>query len=371
MLRLLGHREAGLSAVRCSAVGIALACALLVTSLAACSARPPASTPPPPSAFVARAGTQLVLGGQPFRFEGLNIYMAASHGTCGGTVRLNSVLRQIGKGQNVFRIWLFQPFVVRDGKLDWSYFDDVLAAAARDHERVIVTLANEWAYCDGPLKTLGWWQTGYRTAVGPGDLTTYRRWVETVVSRYRDNPTIAMWQLVNEGTAGPPPTACHEQVALQAMISFAQVMGALVKAIDHRHLLSLGDIPGSCGDTGPDYQTLNALAAMDVCDYHDYGAPTQPMGVGGINGLQAAIDQCHADGKPIMVAETGILVTSPQELPTRAAEFRAKFAAQLQADVVGELMWSWVNASTYVIPPTAEDYGIGPGDPSLRVLGTY
>lgn len=359
--------QAPLSRIQLALLGAA---ALLVTLTAGCAV---ASAPPPAprAAFVARAGTQLTLGGQPFRFQGLNIYMAASRGRCGGSIRLGRVLNQIGPGQNVFRVWLFQPFVVSHGRFDWTAFDALLAAAASHRERVIVTLANEWAYCDGPLKTLGWWQTGYRTTVFPGDLVPYRTWVRDVVTRYKDDPTVAMWQLVNEGTAETAPGVCDEQAALSSMVAFARDVGGMVKKIDRHHLLSLGDIPGYCGDSGSDYGTLGAVPAVDVCDYHDYGAPTSPMGATGSNGLQAAIDFCHADGKPLMVAETGILVESPSQLASRAGEFRAKFAAQFQAGVVGELMWSWVNASTYVTPATAEDYGIGPADPSLKVLGTY
>jgi hypothetical protein len=78
---------------------------------------------------------------------------------------------------------------------------------------------------------------------------------------------------------------------------------------------------------------------------------------------------CHAVGKPIMVAETGIYADSSAELAPRAAQFRAKFSAQFQAGVVGELMWTWVVKPAYVVPDGDPNYGISPGDPSLAVLG--
>jgi mannan endo-1,4-beta-mannosidase len=325
---------------------------------------------PATEGFVRQDGTQLAVGGQPYRFEGLNIFQAASHGTCGGTLDLKEALHKIDHGQTVFRAWFFQAFVVRHGQFDWVPFDKLLADAAARHERVIVTLGNEYNYCDGPQKDLVWWQTGYRTKVYPGDLVTYRQWVADIVARYKDNPTIAIWQLVNEGSAVSPGNSCSESAALAAMKAFAKNVGGLVKSIDSNHLVSLGDIPGGCGSYGVDYETLNAVRYLNVCDYHDYSYPGVPMGSPGINGLAMSIQYCHADRKPIMVAETGILVTSPSMLRTRAKEFAAKFAAQFQAGVVGELMWSWVKAPTYVVPPTAADFGIAPRDPALRVLAS-
>lgn len=297
--------------------------------------------------------------------------MAASRGRCGGTINLNRVLNQIGKHQNVFRVWFFQSFAVSDGHFDWRPFDQALADAAEHGERVIVTLANQWHYCDGSEKTLGWWQSGYRTQVLPGDLVTYRKWVMDVVSRYRNDSTVAMWQLVNEGTAVSAHGVCKDTVALSAMTAFAAAMARLVHSLDHHHLVSLGNIPGFCGDLGPGYQILNAVPGINVCDYHDYGAPASPLGQSGPNGLLAAIAACHADGKPIMVAETGILLTSARQLALRASQFRAKFVAQFAAGVVGELMWSWTNSRSIVVPASPEDYGIGPDDPSLKVLGQY
>jgi mannan endo-1,4-beta-mannosidase len=336
-------------------------------------------TPPlAASEFVKSVGTHLTLGPQPYRFEGLNIYMAASRGQCGGTVRLNRVLDQIGSRQNVFRVWFFQSFAVSHGRFDWHTFNHVLITAKSHHERVIVTLANESDYCDGPLKTLAWWQQGYRSTVFPGDLVTYRQWVADVVSRYKSNPTIAMWQLVNEGEAVNNDGSCDEPVALSAMLIFSSDVGGMVHSLDPNHVVSLGTPAGYsgyglqwCGAENGDYQVLMASPGNDVCDFHDYGYPTEPMGDPQAPDLATAIQMCHADDKPIMVAETGILVTSPQKLKMRARELRAKFDAQFRAGVVGELMWSWVNASTFVLPATPEDYGIGPGDPSLRILGHY
>jgi mannan endo-1,4-beta-mannosidase len=151
-----------------------------------------------------------------------------------------------------------------------------------------------------------------------------------------------------------------------------------VHSVDPNHLVSLGVIPGYgggslqfCGAANGDYQTLMASPGTDVCDFHDYGYSPYPMGNPQAPDLATAIQMCHADGKPIMVAETGIYATSTSDLAARAAAYRAKFAAQFQAGVVGELMWCWAVNPAYVVPTADPDYGIFPGDPSLGVLGTF
>jgi len=129
-------------------------------------------------------------------------------------------------------------------------------------------------------------------------------------------------------------------------------------------------VPRCAAAADGDYQTLMASPGNDVCDYHDYGYPTRPLGIPSSLGLVTAIQMCHAVNKPIMVAETGIYADSSAALDQRAEEFRAKFAAQFRAGVVGELLWCWVNVPDYVVPAAGPDYGIFAGDPSLRVLAS-
>ena len=332
-------------------------------------------------AFVKSSGTILTLNERPYTFTGVNIYMAASGGTpssCGGELYpdVSVPLSDMPSGI-VFRFWAFQDFFVSNGAINWTNFDQVLAVAAAHDDKVIPVLANGWNYCDGPAKELTWFQSGYKATIEPGDLATYRQYVAQVVSRYASNPVIAMWQLINEGQALNDDGTCDESAALSALLGFSNDIGGLVHSVDPNHLVSLGVIPGYgggslqfCGAANGDYQTLMASPGNDVCDYHDYGYPTDTMGIPTVPDLATAIAACHADDRPIMVAETGIYATSAAQLPTRAVEFRAKFSAQFQAGVVGELMWCWAAKPAYVVPMSDPDYGISPGDPSLAVLWT-
>jgi len=328
---------------------------------------------PSSSAFVTRVGTQLDLAGSPFRFEGFNIYNANSNGGCVPKADLAQSLAAIGTGQKVIRVFFFQPWATKNGARDWTAFDQTLATAKAYGVKVIPVLANQWAYCDGSSvpRYLAWYQTGYRTQVDTGSLVSYRDWVAEMVSRYANDPTIAFWQLVNEGEARNPDGTCSETTAASALRAFADDVGGLVHSLDPNHLVSLGTISGECGSNEGHYQTIYASPSIDICDYHDYRFPTSPMGnTDPQNGLQTTIDRCHAINKPIFVGETGIHgQPGAYSLTDRAAYFDAKFTAQFSAGVVGELMWNW--SLTPGSCGTACNYEIGPGDPSLGLLNRY
>jgi mannan endo-1,4-beta-mannosidase len=354
--------------------------ALAVTPTTAIRTPSPSPNSSPSSHFVERSGTTLRLDGQPYRFSGINIYMAASGGTassCGGALYpdVGVPLSHMPNGI-VFRFWAFQNFFVSNGSFNWANLDRVLAIAAAHHDKVIPVLANQYSYCDGAGKDLAWYARGYRGTVGRGDVLTYRSYVAKIVQRYANNPTVAMWQLVNEGQAVNSNGSCNETAALSALLSFSNDVGSMVHGLDPNHLVSLGTLAGYsgsghqwCGAANADYQALMASPGTDVCDFHDYGYPSYPMGMPVGPNLAQAIQRCHANGKPIMVAETGIFATSSAQLASRAAQFKAKFAAQLEAGVVGELMWTWTVKPAFVLPAQDPDYGIFPGDPSLGVLG--
>ena len=320
-----------------------------------------------------RSGSGLLLNGQAFRFDGLNIYDAnttSAAQNCGDAgVSLDTTLNDIGSGQEVFRAWFFQPLVTINGQRNWTAFDHTLAVARAHGARVIFVLSNQWGYCDGGItRTLAWYQAGYRSQVDPGSLVSYRQWVAQAVARYAGNPTIAFWQLVNEGEARNPDGSCSEALATAALRAFADDVGGLIRATDRNHLISLGTIAGECGSNEADYQTIYASASIDICDYHDYGSPYAAMPGDQYNGLQVSINRCHALNKPIVVGETGIHTQqiSPATLAERALLFQQKFSAQFTAGVAGELIWNW---SIYA--PSSYDYELGPADPSLALLGKF
>jgi probable HAF family extracellular repeat protein len=338
------------------------------------------TTPAPatavPSGFVSRQGTELTLDGNPYRFAGLNIFNANSDGWCGAQMNqgpaLDDALTAIGPGVEVIRSWFFQPLAIDKGTRlrDWSAFDHTLQVAAAHGKKVIVTLTDQWGECGTDVagngyKEADWYVTGYQQ-VQPGMLVSYRDWVAEVVDRYKNDPRIAFWQLINEAEVTPCPPG--DLQPFQTLRDWATDVSGLVKSIDPDHLVSLGTIgSGQCGADGLRYQDLHAIPTIDLCEYHDYGAPNVGMPGDQFNGLQVRIDQCNALNKPIFVGEAGII---PNDVggtfQARADAFDVKLDAQLAAGVSGFLAWAWSPQVTPV--STLDNYDIGPGDPALAVL---
>ena len=323
------------------------------------------------SQFVTRAGTQLLLKGKPYRFTGLNIYNANSNGSCWYTMASGSILDRslmvIGPGKEAFRSWFFQSLATTGGERDWSAFDHTLSVARARGVKVIATLTNQWGDCEtGGYKTDAWYTGGY-TQPDPGGTVSYRDWVAEVVTRYRDDPTILAWQLVNEAEVKPSNGAECSTNAAAILKSFAADVSGLIKPLDLNHLVSLGTMGGGqCGAQGAEYQDVHSVATIDLCEYHDY-QPNAPMPGDEWNGLQVRIDQCNALGKPLFVGETGIIPNDVGgTLAGRAAAFEAKLRAQFGAGVVGELVWAWS-----ALGSTLDTYDVGAKDPVLKVLGRY
>jgi hypothetical protein len=339
--------------------------------LAVLAAQPAAAAPP--SQYVTRSGMALMLRGSPFRFTGLNIYNANSTGSCWYAMAAGSALGDsltaIGPGTEAMRAWFFQSLATRNGKRDWSAFDHTLSVARSHGVKVIATLGNQWGDCEtGGYRTDQWYAGGYLTARDPGSSLPYAAWVAQVVARYRNDPTILAWQLMNEAEVKPSRDSANCSAnAARTLKAFAGVMSLAVKAIDRNHLVALGTMGGGqCGAQGDEYQALYSLPGLDLCEYHDYQSDAAMPG-DEFNGLQRRLDQCRALDKPLMVDEVGIRPSDVGgSLADRAAMFEAKFSAQFAAGVVGELAWAWDKDLS-----TPADFDIGPGDPSLAVFAAH
>jgi hypothetical protein len=328
-----------------------------------------------PPGFVTADGDDLVLDGQPYRFTGMNVYHANNTALCWNPMTdavLEASLDEIGTGR-VIRAWFFQSLATDGGVRDWAAFDRLMAFAASRGMKVIPTLGNQWSDCDGPDggegadKDEAWYTTGYKFETQPGSLVPYRDWVAEVVERYADDPTVLMWQLMNEAEVKPvvgDGLPCSTDAA-EILRDFASDVSTLVKSNDPDHLVSLGTIGGGqCGTSFEEYAYVHGLATIDVCEYHDYGAPTESFPGDEFNGLQKRIDQCDLLDKPLIIGESGIRPNAVGgSLEARSHAFRSKLTDQVAAGIDGVALWAWSQAGS-----TINDYDIGPGDPVLAVL---
>jgi mannan endo-1,4-beta-mannosidase len=322
----------------------------LVLVLVGCDVSAP---PCAPGALVSADGTRLCLDGAPFRFLGANRYdlLSSARYTCGRSyddAELERVCAEAATtGLSVLRTWAFSTFT--DGGRDFAPLDRLIAAAGRHDLRLVLTLENEWADCTTPdatddgRKGTAWFAGGWRDTLGP--------YLDAVVDRYRDEPRVAAWQLINEGE-------CLDPSALRA---FADEASRRIKAIDARHLVSLGTIgTGQAGTTGEDYRRLHELPAIDLVEAHDYHHPEQrwPDAIADDAAIAASL------GKPFFIGEAGIAAPDPGvSLEDRARLFDDKIRAALAAGVAGYVLWSFYDLRT---PTMGWDFA--PDDPLAAVL---
>lgn len=340
-----------------------------------------------PSGFVSRSGQQLFLNGAPYRFVGFNVWRAAvaswnqppntSYDLNDGNA-LDQTLKDMnanggagGGSKNVIRVWFYQQFALQNGAYNWSAFDKVLQVAAANGFKVIATLQDQWDYEGTGFKDYTWYQSGYANAVlSPHEVKPYRQYVQDVVSRYKDNPTILAWELVNEPEVAVTDGVCVSN-SEPIMASFVHDVGGLIKSIDPNHLVSLGASGnGMCGTIESEYQSVMSDPSIDLCSFHDYYGAANTTAYNQYNGLNVRISQCASLNKPVYIGEAGIhLNTSPVNgsLSTRASYFSQKMSAQSgMQGVVGYLPWQFDDRG-YI----TDDYVIGPGDPVLPMMDGY
>jgi hypothetical protein len=343
--------------------------------------------------FVQIDGTQFTLDGKPFRFVGFNLFDAA--GTPSGyhcawwtpysDEELDEALRYMHTeaGATVLRFWAFQSYT--GGGTDWNGIDRVLRLARSNGMRVIPVLENGQSHCsEGGSKWLNdgdWYTNAYRRDYHYGYPLSLPEYVERIVQRYKHDPTILGWMVMNEA----------ETDNIVGLYGFAQSMTALIKRVDPNHPVTLGtQSTGQPGTRGADFVRLYSLATIDYVEGHDYA----PWGVDGLtlpgskDGaslpdpatcdnyqlITCSMSQAlHTLQKPFIVGEAGVqiqpsgiagVVQGARTPEQRAAILDAKMHAAFANGVSGYLIWQWNRR-------VDQGYDILIGDPLVSVMQRY
>jgi hypothetical protein len=232
--------------------------------------------------FVGRQGTAFVRDGVVIRPIGVNFYSAAGDPEifqCGP--RKEQPEQQLGEyfgriraetGSMVVRFWAFQSYT--NGGTDWRALDRVVRLA-KEHDLLLMpVLENQWADCTlGGPRDAGWYAGRYRQPDG-GYPLSYEEYVRRVVTRYRDEPGIFAWTLVNEAEAKRPDGSADPD----ALFGFAEQMSRLVKELAPQQLVTLGTIGrGQPGTANANFERLHALPTIDLVTFHDYQADDVPL----------------------------------------------------------------------------------------------
>jgi mannan endo-1,4-beta-mannosidase len=333
---------------------------LVVIAVGVCnlSVLPVPPRPQPPGEFVTARGPTLFRQGEPFRFVGVNCYRLAEH-----AARADALFEVLaGHGVKVVRFWAFQRHCGPDG-LDFSRFDAITAAARRHDVLLLPVLENHWGACTygPPIKPPTWYENGWRNdRLGPLPWLEYAR---AVVGRYREEPQILAWQLINEPEIWPDTTG-----NFGILQKFAHEAARELKAADPNHLISLGLLGlGQPSTAHARYRALHDCRDLDLVTAHDHGYIAEAMPgrreVRPTNSFFADLLAARALRKPFLATESCVpLPWVDGDRQRRVELFRAKIEAFFAAGGAGYLLWNFE-------PVIESECGFDAYDPLLRLLG--
>jgi hypothetical protein len=328
--------------------------------------------------FISTDGSRFTIDGQPFRFVGANVSVMYRDED---RERMPETMREAARDRlRVVRVWAFGEGSEEDGiravgndKDDWPrkhrfrpapdrwnedefvHLDNVIAEAARNNLRVQLCLTNWWRDTGGITQYLYW--AGIRDAADDtqpfginmeramlfytNEVTRrlYREHVEKIITRrntvtgirYRDDPTIMGYELMNEAQA--PTGRWAERRA------WVSEMSAYIKSLD--------------------------LPTVDYCDVHNYPRDDHDSFVDSPTALREFIDNRAAAAfsikKPFLVGEFGM---GPEGYKgfSEVEWYRALFESAEQAGAGGAMFW-------IITPDPKRGYGITytmPRDEAIR-----
>ncbi len=262
----------------------------------------------PAAPFVTRQGSRLLLGPDPYRFVGANIWYAAYLGAdapFGNRARLGRELDSLAAiGVRNLRILgsselsplknsITPAFRTQSSQYNRELLeglDYTLSEMSRRDMRAVIYLTNFWEWSGGMMTYLYWTNGGrfinmndpahpwpefpdfvsqfYSSGAA---VRMYHDYVRAVVTRrnsvtgtrYIDDPTIMSWQLANEPRPGGSDAVGMRQ--LPAYLAWINSTARLIKSLDPNHLVSTGS-EGTMGCLGKDDCVLQAHSSPDV-DY--------------------------------------------------------------------------------------------------------
>jgi hypothetical protein len=202
---------------------------------------------------VVRAGDKLTFNGQEIRLIGMNAsYILEEWFPDDQWEGILSFLSQSG---NTVRIPVF-PKHARDGGLD--RVERLIRLGGEYGLKFIIVLEGYMA-ADYPTKDQYWFQWGYRAE--------YMDHLRSVVTRLRDYPQVALWQLMGEPSCAPEGgrKSCYN-----AMVEWARVASEEIKELDPCRPVAVGTI--SVGGPQPQgeeaWLKMHAFPSIDAVTVH-------------------------------------------------------------------------------------------------------
>ncbi|XP_052188535.1 mannan endo-1,4-beta-mannosidase 1-like isoform X1 [Diospyros lotus] len=224
--------------------------------------------------FIGTKGTDFVLNGSPFYFNGFNAYwMMHVAAQSSERSKVTQVFHDAAAaGLTICRTWAFsdggdQALQISPGVYDEPVFqalDFVISEAQKYRIRLILSFINNYNDFGGREQYVQWAQNAGIQINNEDDFYThpilkgyYKNHVKRVITRlntitktiYRDDPTIMAWELINEPRS-------KSDYSGKTINDWVGEMAAYVKSIDNKHLLEVG-MEGFYGDSMPDRKQFN------------------------------------------------------------------------------------------------------------------
>lgn len=302
--------------------------------------------------FLSRNGQALFWQGQPFRFLGFNAFSLTGCGTSTevpSDQELDDFFASL-RPRSVVRTYAFAAYGVA------SVERAVSVAKKYGHFlNLVLTDGNGTCGDAGITKVSTWYETDFRNE--------YLPWVSTVVARFKDDPTVGMWEIVSMPTG----------VDALTLRTFYDVVGGEIHRIDPNHLVESGTHgPWAYGGES-NYALIHESAGIDVAGFHDFdnqsAAPPN---------LAPSLDAVSALSKPVVIDELGMYGSSNgdpnQELDSmiciswsaRRDVFERQLSAAFATSLAGVDVWNWLPSS-----PDVCGYTAVPEDPLVRLVHDF
>lgn len=224
------------------------------------------------STFVTANNGQFFLGDRTFYHFGTNAYYLPSYNDANIELTFNTMA---ANGITVVRTWAFNdvskapqgvPFfqvlsngqqTINEGADGLQRLDKVVQAAANAGIRLVLTLTNNWTSKPNPslpplfLSDDFGGMDVYVQAFKPGGthddfytdsniISAFKNYIQHVVSRYSNNPTVLGWELANDprcGSSAPASSSCNTHT----ITTWVNEISGFIKSIDSKHLVTAGD----------------------------------------------------------------------------------------------------------------------------------
>lgn len=335
-----------------------------------------------PSDFVYAEGREFYVNGARFRFVGVNSYDLI-YSTPEQISETMSAAKSVGI--EVIRFWAFgdgfdegvqpEPGVFNEERL--RMLDYVLAAAKQNDIRVIITLGNYWSDYGGIAQYLEWAKLPSDTALELDKFYTsaitrgmYREYVATMVSRknritgvkYKDDPVILAWELMNEPRSG-------RYTSGRALVNWMGEMSSEIRKTDSSHMIFTGhegfvtELKSTTIHTGPLLMEVAGLEDVDAVTAHYY-----LHNAGGVDGQYRHPDvstwKQYADlaNKPLVIEEIGFSKESKANNGVSRLVLYKSFLEEAGGHgVQGVMFWNWalkIDDSFGISPKDSRDLGL-------------